>query len=170
MFLKIYSVHVQLCLLLVCFTECRFGYGLSDEHREIMKEEEKIWVFLCDKTTRSLYRLGDNNMAWMLHVNILIIKFFKVTVLSYKYTTYSCVPCDIYKCNKFCLFIDNLTWKKKLVIKDSFLTCTVSFQSQASNTQGRRPDHHFVKQTEKIIWHSLHRVLNIDKYHANLQL
>lgn len=60
--------------------------------------------------------------------------------------------------------------KKKLVIKDSFLTCTVSFQSQASNTQGRRPDHHFVKQTEKIIWHSLHRVLNIDRYHANLQL
>ena len=150
MFLKMYSIHVQLCLLLICFTECRFGYGLSGEHCKIMKEEEKIWVFLWDKTTRWLYRLGDNNMAWMSHVNILIIKFFKVTVLSYKYTTYACLPCDIYKCNKFCFYLLTISHeKKKLVIQGSFLTCIVSFQSQASNTQRQRARSPFLSSRPK---------------------
>ena len=147
-----YSVHVQLCLLLVCFTECRFGYGLSlsGEHGKIMKEEEKIWVFLYDKTTRWLYRLGDHNMAWMSHVNILIIKFFKVTVLSYKYITYSCVPCDIYKWSKFCFYLLTISHeKKKLVIKGSFLTCIVSFQSQASNTQQQKTRSPFCQADRK---------------------
>ena len=150
MFLKIYSVHVQLCLLPICFTECRFGYGLSGEHGQIMKEEEKIWVFFCDKTTRSLYRLGDHNMAWMSHVNILIIKFFKVTVLSYRYIMYSCVPCDIYKCSKFCFYLLTISHeKKKLVIKGSFLTCIVSFQSQASNTQRQKTRSPFCQADRK---------------------
>ena len=131
LFVKIYSVHVQLCLLLICFKECRFGYGLSGEHGKIMKEQEKIWVFLCDKTTRWLYRLDDHNMAWMSHVNILIIKFFKVTVLSYKYTTCSCVPCDIYKSNKFCFYLLTISHEKKTCDKKQFphMHCILSITS-----------------------------------------
>ena len=39
--------------------------------------------------------------------------------------------------------------KKKLVIKDSFLTCTVSFQSQASNTQRQKTRSPFCQADRK---------------------